>query len=343
MVYSDNDISPENANSFAPVEKTYTDMLDDLFAQESKTTMWTPNPALVQGFQGSATGKIATIFTSGMGDYSATKGYVIGKSETKLVPYTLSKNRAVQHRVDGVDLKKAGNIPTASAILAEFSRMHVIPEIDATRISAVYSRVHTVDATHAPEGSATNKSNILDKIRDGLNMIEDETGIDSGMTILLNTKYKPALNKADGITVTRDVSGDGKTFNNKVMSIDDNIIKSCPSARMWSEFEFSTDPVTDGVMAGFKPASGSKEIVAVITAPDTAQGIVAHEVTRIFGPEQVQDFDGSKINYHVYHDCIVPEHKVPGCYIITSEKTTVRSAEAVQAAQAPAPASKKKN
>ena len=39
------------------------------------------------------------------------------------------------------------------------------------------------------------------------------------------------------------------------------------------------------------------------------------ETTRVFKPDQVQDYDGYRINFRLYHDTIVPKNKIVGCYV----------------------------
>lgn len=305
------------ANSLADVTATLTSILDETFQQASKTTMWTPNPALVQGFQNAKTGKIATVTVSGLGDYDKSKGFPEGLAAMTLQDYTLRYDRGVSYLLDQVDVMQSAGIPTASAVLAEFSRAQLVPEVDAVRISTV--------ATKAIDGGVSKeytpaKATIISEIMEALSAIENATGIDGGINILVNQKYGGILKASTEVTKTKDIESAAATLNNKVMSINDNPVTYVPSARMFSEFDLK--PGTAGTMegAGFAPAGTAQEIVALFTAPDCAHGVVAHNIQKVIPPEINQDADGTKLAFRVYHDCIVPKNKVPGIYALVVPK-----------------------
>lgn len=301
------------ANSLADVTATLTSILDETFQQASKTSMWTPNPALVQGFQNAKTGKIPTIAVSGLGNYDQAKGYPQGIAAMTMEEYTLRYDRGASYLLDQVDVMQSANIPVASAVLAEFSRAHLVPEVDAVRIATVATKA--VGASQSEEYTPA-KATILTKIMDALQVIEDKTGIDGGINILINQKYGGILKTSTEVTRTKDMESGAAVLNNKVASINDNPVTYVPSARMYTALEIKDG--TAGTMegSGFAPASGAQEVVALFTAPDTAQGIVAHNVQKVIPPAINQDADGTKLAFRVYHDCIVPKNKIPGVYAI---------------------------
>ena len=305
------------ANSLADVTATLTAILDETFQQASKTSMWAANPAIVQGFQGAKTGKIATIATSGLGNYDAAKGYPEGVASMTMEDYVLRYDRGVSYLLDQVDVMQSAGIPTASAVLAEFSRANLVPEVDAVRIATV--------ADIAKNGGRSKdytpaKATILTEITNALQEIEDATGIDGGINILVNQKYGGILKTSTEVTRMKDIESSAAVLNNKVMSINDNPVTYVPSARMYSAINVL--PGTAGTMegAGFEAGESAQEVVALFTAPNTAQGIIAHAVQKVIPPEINQTADGTKLAYRVYHDCIVPKNKVPGIYAILAPK-----------------------
>lgn len=305
------------ANALADVTATLTSILDETFQQASKTTMWTPNPSLVQGFQNAKTGKIATVAVSGLGDYDQYKGFPEGLAAMALEDYVLRYDRGVSYLLDQVDVMQSAGIPTASAVLAEFSRTQLVPEIDAVRISTV--------ATKAIDGGVSKeytpaKATIITEIMEALSAIENATGIDGGINILVNQKYGGVLKASTEVTKTKDIESNAATLNNRILSINDNPITYVPSARMYSAFDLK--PGTAGTMegAGFAPASAAQEVVALFTAPDCAHGVVAHNIQKVIPPALNQSADGTKLAFRVYHDCIVPKNKVPGIYALVAPK-----------------------
>lgn len=318
------------ANSFADVSLALTDLLDEVYQQESKTAMWTPNPALVRGFQKSKTGQIATIATSGLGNYDPNKGYPLGNASLTFEDYTLRNDRGVQYLVDQVDVMQSANLPTASAVLAEFSRSQLVPELDAARISAVVARAQTDAANRVKADYTPDKATMLSTIMDALEVIGNDTGVDSGIDILVNRKYAALLKGSTEVTRTKNIESNAAVINNKVTDINDNLVHYVPSARMYSAFNFKAG-TTGPTDSGFEKKEDAVEVVALLTAPGTAQGIVAHQVTKIIPPDLVQGADGSLINFRVYHDCLVPTNKIPGIYAILAP-AEARGTEAVQTA-----------
>lgn len=301
------------ANALADVTATLTSILDETFQQASKTSMWTPNPALVQGFQNAKTGKIATVAVSGLGNYDQSKGFPEGLAAMTLEDYVLRYDRGVSYLLDQVDVMQSAGIPTASAVLAEFSRSQLVPEVDAVRIATVASKAITgnVSKDYTPA-----KATILSEFMDALAAIENATGIDGGINILVNQKYGNVLRASTEITRTKDMESSAATLNNKVMSINDNPVTYVPSARMHTAFDLKAGTAGTMAGAGFAPASTAQEIVALFTAPDCAHGVVAHNIQKIIPPEINQTADGTKLAFRVYHDCIVPNNKVPGIYAL---------------------------
>lgn len=316
------------SNTFEEVTLYLTQMLDQKFEQESKTAMWTPNPALVQGFQNAKTGKVATITVSGMGNYS-DKGYPFGTAGMTFEDYVLKYDRAISYPLHNVDLMQSANIPTASAVLAEFSRTQLVPEVDACRIARVVERAQTDAENRVKSAYTPDKSTFLSTILEALQVIEDDTGIDSGINIMVNAKYGGVLKNSTEFSRVKNVETSMATINNKVTDINDNPVTYIPSKRMWSQIDVKDGSSTENL--GFEPNASAVEVVALLTAPDTAQGIVAHQITDIF--PKSERIDGSIINFHAYHDCIVLKNKIPGIYAILSSVTPeARGTEAVQTA-----------
>lgn len=305
------------SNAFEDVALYLTQMMDQKFSIESKTSMWTPDPELVQGFQNAKTGKIATITTTGLGNYS-DKGYPFGKAGTTFQDYVLRYDRAVSYPLHNVDLMQAGNIPTAARVLSVCTTEQIVPEVDACRIAAVVERAQT-DATNRVEAAYTpDKGTILSKIMEGLDVIGNDTGIDSGINILMNRKYAAMLKGSTEFNKTKNIESSAAVINNKVADINDNPVTYVPSARMWSKIDVKDGSNPDSA-SGFEPNDSAVEVVALLTAPGTAMGIVAHQITDIF--PRSERIDGSIINFHAYHDCIVPKNKIPGVYAILSSVT----------------------
>lgn len=298
-------------NSLADVTLALTDILDEVYAQETKTGMWTPNPALVRGFQHSKTGQIPTITTQSLGDYDMSNGFPAANATVTLQSYTLAYDRGASILLDTVDVMQDGDIAQASAVLGEFSRSHLVPEIDAVRISKVATKA-LATAGHYESGYTPSKSNIYSKLMAGIDAILDSSGEETG-TILLNSAYASMLRGSSEFSRCLNVQDSTNKVNSVIGQIDGFDVVTCPSARMHSTITVASSPSTVGFSAG----TGDVGVVALITAPNTAQGIVAHQISNIIPAGINQTADGTKINFRCYHDCIIPDNKALGIYALT--------------------------
>ena len=300
------------ANTLEDISVNLTTILDEVFAQSTKTAMWAPNPALVQGFKNGKTGRIPTISVSGLGDYSPTQGYRQGSASVTFQPYELQYDRGISYLLDEVDVMKDGGVATATSVLSEFSRSNLVPEVDAVRIAKVATKaLATTD--HFKSGYTPAKSTMFSEILKGLQTIEDDSGYDAGVNILVNTKYADMLKNSTEFNKTKDIESNASVLNNKINAINDCPVTYVPSSRMYSAVDLATGESAYGYTKG----TTAVDVVAVLTAPDTAQGIVAHQITNIVPPAINQTADGTRINFRCYHDCIIPVNKAKGIYAIT--------------------------
>ena len=69
---------------------------------------------------------------------------------------------------------------------------------------------------------------------------------------------------------------------------------------------------------GYMPSANSYVINFMIASKKAVVPVVKLEKSKIWTPEQVQDFDGYKVNFRMYHDIIIPKNKVPAIYTSVS-------------------------
>jgi hypothetical protein len=89
---------------------------------------------------------------------------------------------------------------------------------------------------------------------------------------------------------------EGVTF--AITKYDGRIIEEVPSSRFFTEVNVG--------LKGYFPKATSKIINFLLVDKTVALPIVKVDDVRIFTPEQVQDFNGYKINFELYHDLFVP-------------------------------------
>lgn len=303
------------ANTINARTEMIRNRMDQIVKKELVTADMNADQAIIDAFGQAKTASIPTMSVAGLGDYDKVKGYPMGATTVTWESYTLSYDRGVCIDIDKVEELQSGGVASAAMAAAIEAREHVIPEVDATRISQTVKKVKTADATHVVESAtALTASNIISEIGKGLDMIFEEWGTDSGATIYLNHNLRAILRGSTEVTKVRHVDGGSRSLNLETNDIDGNIIKFVPSARMKTEYTYY-DGVTDGETAGgFTPASGAGDVNFLICAPGCAQGVTIFSKSKFLSAEQ-QKKDADSFMFRLYHDVIVTKNRgVQGIY-----------------------------
>lgn len=108
--------------------------LDKIAVQEA-TTGWMDANAGQVIYNGGSEVKIPKMSVQGMGDYDREAGYQRGSVTLEYETRKMTQDRGRLFQLDPMDINEANFIPTAGAVMGEFQRTQVVPEIDAYRIS----------------------------------------------------------------------------------------------------------------------------------------------------------------------------------------------------------------
>ena len=318
------------ANDYAEVVKFITEKMDEILAIEAKTNGMNADPAFVQATGTAGTVKLATLETTGLGNYDKVKGYPRGGSSLTWQEYTLANDRAIGITVDRRDAQATGMLATASAVLAEEMRSHVIPEVDATRMAKLWYVLDQYKSANSnvKSGSKPSNANVITEIITGINSIADATGREDGMTIYVNAELRTAIDTSSEVTKNLDIRDPNTGFNSVVRSIRGNQIVFVPSARMFTKvalkdgytsvYPDDSDIASDELdysKYGFTSGDGAKEIYFAITSPGVANAVTAINAPKIISADVNQQYDGDTFLYRIFHDLIVPKNKCPGAYM----------------------------
>ena len=327
MAYSNN-IGP--ANSIELRVNMLTNIMDEVIAHDVKTSAMTPNSAMVQATSEANKFKIATAKTQGLGTYSKTFGYPMGKAELSWEEYTLRYDRSRGFMLDNIDIRQSGGLASATYMMSEFMRQDVIPEIDCLRIAGVAQRAIELNADNGVVyGQALTKANVLSSIRTGLNSIFQHFHTRTGNIIYMDYALKPALEASSEFQYVRQVSGAGSSVDMWIDAIDGNSIVWMPSDYMKTAFDLKDGNTTGQEDGGVTAASTAKSINFLITAPGVANGIVSVQSEKFIPKENNILADADFIALRLYHDVIVMKEKGPGLYL--SVKESERGDEPVEA------------
>lgn len=300
------------------------DGMDQIVKREAITNGMTASQKLQTAFAKAKTAKIPTMDVSAAGNYDRVKGYPKGNVSVDYGEYTLQYDRGLSVSIDSMDTIESGGIADVETAAAEFMRLKMVPEIDATRISQAVAKTKTADATHVvEESSALTVSDILSKIGEGLDMIYEERAIDTGATIYVNNNLKKVLRGTTEVQKVRSVDGSMRSLDLSTNSIDGNQVVYVPSARMKTAYDY-TSPDDTGAGGGFAPSSSADDINFLIVAPGCAQGVVALMKPKYFTADENQNADAAVFQFRICHDLIV-EKNSGASGIFASVNASVRS------------------
>ena len=282
----------------------WTTALDQQVEQVATSGWMEPNSSRIQ-YVGGKKVRVPTLLTTGLGDYTRGTGavnrgkYAKGSIDLSYIDYELEMDRSAEFAFDRHDVDESGFIVQAPAVMGEFQRANVIPEIDSFRYSRIASLVMAQGAA-AYKSQALTTSNVIDEFLGQVRAMQNVTGIDTAdlVATLPFSVYSILERSAE---VSKQISV--QAFERGAVSFEVKAINGIPlipvvENRMKTAYIFH-DGATD---MGFEPAAGAKTINWIITPRSLPIAISKTDNLKVFAPDVNQDGDDWLIQYRKYHD-----------------------------------------
>lgn len=278
---------------------------------EASTTGWMEENANQVQYNGGAEVKIPKMQMSGLGNYDRDGGFAKGTVSVSYETRELTQDRGRTFQLDAMDVNETNFCATAGAVMGEFQRTKVIPEIDAYRYSKIAALAEAAGKTKA---YTPTKETIFEKLMEDITAVRDEAGECTELVIAMSAKAAGLLDMAKGGTNVLQ----GGVFHQgsvelKVKEIDGCPIIRVPSARFQTEYSFS-DGITDAE-GGFAPTEAAKGINWMVLARKAPVAVSKTDVTRIFDPMTNQNANAWKIDYRKYHDLWIMDNGMEGVLV----------------------------
>lgn len=295
------------ANTIELIKKYSADKLDEKFSAESKTSILETNLNLLN-FTGAKSVLVPSITLEGLGDYSRDAGYSKGAVELSWETLTMRKDRSKEFNVDRYDNEETAG--TAYGVLQDqFMRMHVVPEIDAYRLSTIFSKAKAENVS----SDAITAADVMQTLNGMIKSFEDnEVPLDDAV-FFISTEVNKFIKETPELTrqITQiDYRNDrGITF--KLPAYEDIPIVVVPKTRFKTAYTFGEN--------GFTPATGAKDINVMLVHKKAALPVLKHTPVKVFNPDENQEKDAWSFQYRVYHDIFTPANKVDGICVSHKE------------------------
>ncbi len=296
------------ALNVSEARKVFQNKLDQLMVEELTSGFMEKNAGEVI-YEGGSEIKIPSIVMDGLKDYSRTDGYPAGGVSMKYQTVELKMDRSESFVLDAMDVEETNFLASASAVLGEFQRTQVVPEVDAYRYSKIHALVKAAVAANVrTEAAALTEKTIYKSIVDDIAAVRDEIGESANLVIVMTGKMRGLLNNNDAFTKTlSQVDFTKGEITTKIRAIDDCPIIGVPSARMQTEYDFFKGTESPTPKHGFEKKSTAKQINYIILPEKAAIAVCKQDKPKIIDPDTYQKADAWFIGYRKYHDLWIKE------------------------------------
>ena len=296
----------------------FQNTLDKVAIQEA-VTGWMDSNAGQVIYSGGSEVKIPKMTVQGMGDYDRDNGYQQGGVTLEYETRKMTQDRGRKFQLDPVDINENNFVTTAAAVMGEFQRMYVVPEIDAYRISKIASETIAANkagmVTYGYTPGATNTS-ALRKVKEGIKAIREL--YNGPLVIHATPDFIMELElELSGKIINTTFSKGG--IDTAVPSVDGVPIISTPSNRMYTSITIYDGKTPGQEQGGYVKGSTAKNINFVVLPRTTPIAITKQDIMRIFDPNINQKLNAWQMDYRRFHDIWVLDNKLDSIYLNVKE------------------------
>lgn len=227
-------------------------------------------------FLNAQTIKIPKITVSGYKDHSRTgMGFNSGTITNDWEPKKLAHDRDIEFAIDPMDIDETNLVLEVANIQNTFETEQAIPEKDSYRFSKLYAEAKTYASDGAVVDTTTlTAANILEWFDEQMSKMDDLSVPQEGRIFYVTSAINKLLKSADGITRTMSVGAAG-VIDRRVHGLDDVQIKTVPSARFKTKYEFTN---------GCTPAAAAKQVNAILLHPSCVISRDKYAYMKLFTP-----------------------------------------------------------
>lgn len=286
----------------------FTNLLAQKYAKELCSHELTQSNPQVK-FINAQTIKLPRLTVSGYKDHTRTPGFNSGNLSNDWEAKKLEHDRDIEFFVDPMDMDETNLTVSVANIQNTFETEQAIPEKDAYRFSKLYAEAVLYSASI--DTTVLTVANFLDWFDDEMAKMDEEGVPEEGRILYVTPAMRKIVKSAEGIERSINVGAGASNINRKVHSLDDVIIKSVPSARMKTAYDFTE---------GFVPAESAKQINCILVHPSCVVCRDKYSYIKLYTPgTDSRTADGYLYQNRNYGDLFLLEKKKAGCSINISQ------------------------
>lgn len=293
----------------------FQNKLDKVAIQEAVTGWMDANAGQVI-YNGGAEVKIPKMSVQGLGDYDRDNGYQQGGVTLEYETRKMTQDRGRKFQLDPMDVNENNFVATAAAVMGEFQRMYVVPEIDAYRISKIATEAITANKAGMVTYGYTpgaEQTSALRKLKEGIKAVRN-MGYNTPLIVHATPDFimELELELAGKITAVTFSQGG---INTQVPSVDSVPLISTPSNRMYTAIKINDGKTGGQEQGGYKKGDTAKDINFMILPRTTPIAITKQDIMRIFDPTVNQKLNAWQMDYRRFHDLWVLDNKIDSVYL----------------------------
>ena len=290
--------------------KIFQKNLDKIAAHECKTSYMEANAGQVI-YNGGNEIKIPKMSLNSLANYNRDTGYVQGSVTFEYETRTMTQDRGRMFQIDAMDVDETNFTLTANAIMGEFQRLNVNPEIDAYRISKLATAAIT--AGNVTYGYTPNSQATLIQIKNAVKAIR-ENGFEGDLVCHINYDALTDLElQMSGKLSAATFSQNG--VDTRVYMVDDIPLIAMPKNRMYTSITLYDGSTSGQTAGGYVKASGGLDINFLVVAKNAPIAVSKQDKMRIFDPNENQSANAWKMDYRRYHDLWVKDNMTGGSFV----------------------------
>lgn len=290
----------------------------DKAAMQQALTGWMEGNAGQVIYKGGKEVKIPKLSMDGLGDYDRNNGFNGGSITFEYETRTMTHDRGRSFAFDELDVDETGFVMTAATVMAEFQRLKVVPEIDATRIATLATIAMGVAGdTQVEYGYTAAKTTIVDKIKAGIQVIR-KAGYTGNLICYVTYDVQSFVSQYYGeklAAATFAVNG----VDTRVPAIDGVPLVPVIDDCMVTKLKFNDGKTAGQTAGGFTKDTEGLSINFEIVAMEAPIAIQKTDNMRIFTPEINQKARAWAMDYRKFHDIWVLDNKQNGLFVNVKE------------------------
>lgn len=278
----------------------------DQLAVQTAVTGWMEANAGQVIYNGGAEVKIPKLSLQGLGDYDRDGGYKQGSIKLEYETRKMTQDRGRKFHLDAMDVDETNFVATAGTVMGEFQRVHVTPEIDAYRLSAIATEAITDNKGIVKYGYTPAEATILREIKTMIKQIRD-AGYNGDLVIHATGDVCLELELAMAGKLTAMTFSQGGV-DTTVPAVDKCPIIETPANRMYTAIQINDGEAEGQQEGGYAKGATAKEINFMILPKDAPIAISKQDKMRIFDPNTNQRANAWQMDYRRFHDCWVKDN-----------------------------------